>query len=54
MKEKQAMLGNLYVLICMVIIVTGAVIIVLIKINLFPNEKITTFVPLSQKVICIS
>ena len=29
MKEKQAMLGNLYVLICMVIIVAGAVIIVL-------------------------
>ena len=49
-KEKQAMLDNLYVLICMIIIIAGAFIIVVLKIQLFPDEKIITFQPLPQKV----
>ena len=49
-KEKQAMLDNLYVLICMIIIMTGAVIIVVLKIQLFPDERIISFIPLPQQV----
>ena len=49
-KERQIFLGNLYVLICMIIIVAMAVAVVIIKINLFHDEPDITFIPLHQKV----
>ena len=49
-KERQIFLGNLYVLICMIIIVAMAVAVVIIKINLFHEEPDMTFIPLQQKV----
>ena len=49
-KERQAFLGNLYVLICMVIIVAMAVAVVIVKVNLFHEEEDVSFVPLHQQV----
>ena len=49
-KERQIFLGNLYVLICMVIIVAMAVAVVIVKVNLFHKEEDVSFVPLHQQV----
>ena len=49
-KERQAFLENIYVMICMLIIVAMAVVIVILKINLFSEEPNITFIPLDQQV----
>ena len=49
-KERQIFLGNLYVLICMIIIVAMAVAVVIIKINLFHEDPDISFIPLNQQV----
>ena len=42
--------GQVYVLICIIIIIAGALIIVILKIQLFPDQKIIAFNPLPQQV----
>ena len=49
-KERQAFLENIYVMICMLIIVAMAVVIVILKINLFSEEPNITSIPLDQQV----
>eukprot|EP00088_Acartia_fossae_P035900 TRINITY_DN37022_c0_g1_i1.p1 TRINITY_DN37022_c0_g1~~TRINITY_DN37022_c0_g1_i1.p1 ORF type:complete len:119 (+),score=48.46 TRINITY_DN37022_c0_g1_i1:20-376(+) len=49
-KARQAFLENVYVLIAMILIVALAVISVVLKAVIWPEEKIITFTPLQQQV----
>ena len=50
LKERQAFRENLYVLICMIIIVALAVVCVIVKIVFFHSARVVDFIPLDQKV----
>ena len=49
-KARQAFLDNLAVMVAMTSIVILAVVIVILKSVMFPDEKIITFIPLTQQV----
>ena len=49
-KARQIFLDNLYVVIAMILIVILAVVCVILKVIFFPDEKIITFIPLTQQV----
>ena len=50
LQARQIFLENLYVMIAMVLIVVMAVVTVILKAVLFPDEEVITFVPLKQQV----
>ena len=49
-KARQIFLDNLYVLIAMILVVVLAVVCVILKLVLFPDQKVITFIPLPQQV----
>jgi p-aminobenzoyl-glutamate transporter AbgT len=53
-KARQAFLDNLAVMVAMTSIVILAVVIVILKSVMFPDDKIITFIPLPQQVkVCL-